>query len=166
MSLSVADEQRFNELQAAAQEIEAQDIEYVRMATSMNGTLQEAHAAAAALRAFEAAGAAGGEGSGEVESLVPLGAGLHARARISYGPGVVVAIGAGAAVERDVRAALNHVEARIKEVEVAAQDIAARRGELSQQAQLVRQEMDAVMRRIAGAQGAASGAPGPAEGRA
>lgn len=160
----MADEQRFNELQAAAQELEAQDIEYVRMANSMNGTLQEAHAAAAALRAFEAAG---GEGSGEVESLVPLGAGLHARARISYGSGVVVGIGAGAAVERDVRAALNHVEARIKEVEVAAQDIGARRGELSQQAQLVRQEMDAVVRRIAGAQGAAAaGAPGPAEGRA
>ena len=98
---------------------------------------------------------------------MPLGAGLHARARISYGRGVVVGIGAGAAVERDVRAALNHVEARIKEVEVAAQDIGARRGELSQQAQLVRQEMDAVVHRIAGAQGAAAaGAPGPAEGRA
>lgn len=168
MSLSGADEQRLSELQAAAQELEAQDIEYVRAATSMGGTLQEAQAAAAALRAFEADGA-GGDGPREVESLVPLGMGLHARARISYSPGVVVSVGAGAAVEKDVRAALNYVEARMKEIEVAVQDVNSRRSHLSQQAQTVRQEMDVIVRRAAGAQGAGAAgaaAPGPAEGRA
>lgn len=170
MSLSGADEQRLSELQAAGQELEAQDIEYARAATSMGGTLQEAQAAAAALRAFEADGAGGGEeGPREVESLVPLGMGLHARARISYAPGVVVSVGAGAAVEKDVRAALNYVEARMKEIEVAVQDVSARRSHLSQQAQTVRQEMDAIIRRATGAPGAGAAgaaAPGPAEGRA
>lgn len=170
MSLDAADEQRWNELQLAAQELEAQDAEYAKAGARMAGTMQEAHAAADALRAFEAADAAaaqgGGAAPGEADSLVPLGLGLYAKARISYGSGVVVGIGADASAERGVRAALDHVEARIKEIEVAAQDVNARRTELARQGQLVRQEMDAVMRRVAGAAGPAAAAPAPAEGRA
>lgn len=170
MSLDAGDEQRWNELQLAAQELEAQDAEYAKAGARMAGTMQEAHAAADALRAFEAADAAaargGGAAPGEADSLVPLGLGLYARARISYGSGVIVGISADASAERGVRAALDHVEARIKEIEVAAQDVNARRAELAKQGQLVRQEMDSVMRRVAGAAGPAAAAPAPAEGRA
>lgn len=171
MSLDAGDEQRWNELQLAAQELEAQDAEYAKAGARMAGTMQEAHAAADALRAFETADAAaarggGGAAPGEADSLVPLGLGLYARARISYGSGVIVGIGADASAERGVRAALDHVEARIKEIEVAAQDVNARRAELAKQGQLVRQEMDSVMRRVAGAAGPAAAAPAPAEGRA
>lgn len=172
MSLSSADEQRWNELQLAAQDLEAQDAELVRRASGLSGALREGQAAASALRALEAAAAAApgsqeGGGSGEADSLVPLGLGLYGRARISYGTGVIVSIGAGAAVEKDTGAALNHVDARIKEMEVEAQGVNAMRAEVAQHAGQVRQELDAIMRRAAGEAGADAAAAGrPAEGRA
>ena len=176
MSLSSADEQRWSELQLAAQDLEAQDAELVRRASGLSGALREGQAAASALRALEAAAAAaaapgsreGGGGPGEADSLVPLGLGLYGRARISYGTGVIVSIGAGAAVEKDTGAALDHVDARIKELEVEAQDVNALRAELAQHAGRVRQEQEAIMRRVAGEAGdaAAAAAGRPAEGRA
>lgn len=171
MSLSSSDEQRWNELQLVAQDLEAQDVELARRASGLSGALREGNAAASALRALEAAESASGSqggGSGEADSLVPLGLGLYGRARISYGTGVIVSIGAGAAVEKDTGAALNHVDARIKEIEVEVQDVNAMRAEVAQHAGRVRQELDAIMRRAAGEAGAdvAAAAGRPAEGRA
>lgn len=176
LSLGSADEERWNELQLAAQELEARDGDLVRQAANLSGALREAQASAAALRALEAASAAaagseGGAGSGESDSLVPLGLGVYARARLTYGTGVVVSVGAGAAVEKDTGAALNYVDARIKEMEVAVQDTNAMRAEVARQAAQVRQELEAIMRRVAGEAGAdaaAAAAPArrPAEGRA
>lgn len=170
MSLSSSDEQRWNELQLVAQDLEAQDAELARRASGLSGALREGNAAASALRALEAAASASGSqggGSGESDSLVPLGLGLYGRARISYGTGVIVSIGAGAAVEKDTGSALNHVDARIKEIEVEAQDVNAMRAEVAQHAGRVRQELDTIMRRAAGEAGADASAAGrPAEGRA
>ena len=182
MSFSSADEQRWNELQLTAQNLDAQDEELVRRAAGLSGIMREAQAAAATLRAFEDAAAAaapparGSEGAapavpylptpGESDSLVPLGLGVYARARISYGTGVVISIGAGAAVEKGTGDALNYVDARIKEVEVATQDTNAMRAEVSRQAVQVQHELEAIMRKAAGGAGAAAHAGRPPEGRA
>lgn len=167
MSLGSADEQRWNELQMVAQDMEAQDAELVRRASVLSGALREGRAAADALRALDAASRSQeGGGSGEAESLVPLGLGLYGRARISYGSGVIVSIGAGAAVEKDTGAALNHVDARIKEIEVEMQGVNSMRAEMAHKSGLVRQELEVIMRRASGEMTAGDAAGRPAEGRA
>ena len=170
MSFNSADEERWNELQLHAQGLEARDAELVGRVSVVNAALREGRAAAATLRELEAAAASGspgrdGGGIGESESLVPLGLGLYGRARISHGSGVVVSIGAGAAVEKDAGAALDHVDAKIKELEVEGQRVNAMRAEVAQRAGQVRQELEAIMKKAAG-DAAAAQAGRPAAGRA
>ena len=61
------------------------------------------------------------------ETLVPIGMGTYIPTKISSTNKIIMNIGAGVAVEKDFTAAINYLEARIKEVEVALQDNAAKK---------------------------------------
>ena len=63
----------------------------------------------------------------ESETLVPIGMGTYLPTKISSTNKIIMNIGAGVAVEKDFPAAINYLEARIKEVEVALQDNAAKK---------------------------------------
>ena len=58
----------------------------------------------------------------ESETLVPIGMGTYIPSKISSSSKIVLNVGAGVAVEKDIPSAINYLEARIKEIEVALQD--------------------------------------------
>jgi prefoldin alpha subunit len=65
----------------------------------------------------------------ESETLVPIGMGTFIPTKISSNNKIVMNIGAGVAVEKDIPSAINYLEARVKEIEVALQDTAAKKQE-------------------------------------
>jgi len=65
----------------------------------------------------------------ESETLVPIGMGTFIPTKISSSNKIVMNIGAGVAVEKDIPSAINYLEARVKEIEVALQDTAAKKQE-------------------------------------
>lgn len=131
-------------LYAEAQHLEALGLELARQESSLSAAHRDAIAAATALRDFEAQGGAGGSEAGAgggTQTLVPLGLGTFIKATVPPGSGIVVNIGAGAAVEKDARSALNFIEGRIKEIEVALQGNNARRAEVAGRFDQVRQHL-------------------------
>lgn len=62
----------------------------------------------------------------ESETLVPIGMGTYVPTKILSTNKIVLNIGAGVAVEKNLPSAINYLEARIKEIEVALQDNAAK----------------------------------------
>ena len=139
-------------LYAEAQHLEALGLELARRESSLSAAHRDAVAAADALRDLEAQGGAGGG----TQALVPLGLGTYAKATVPPGSEIVVTIGAGAAVEKDARSALNFIEARIKEIEVALQDTNARRAEVAGRFEQVRQHLGGMAQQAAQAQPAAA----------
>ena len=140
-------------LYAEAQHLEAQNLELARRESSLSAAHRDAVAAAAALRDIEAQerGGAGGSGAGGadggMQALVPLGMGTFIKATVPQGSGIVVSIGAGAAVEKDARSALNFVEGRIKEIEVALQRTSAGRAEVAGRFEQVQQALGSMVQR-------------------
>ena len=65
----------------------------------------------------------------ESETLVPIGMGTFIPTKISSSNKIVMNIGAGVAVEKDIPSAINYLEARVKEIEVALQDTSAKKQE-------------------------------------
>jgi len=65
----------------------------------------------------------------ESETLVPIGMGTFIPTKISSNNKIVMNIGAGVAVEKDIPSAINYLEARVKEIEVALQDTSAKKQE-------------------------------------
>ena len=63
----------------------------------------------------------------ESETLVPIGMGTYVPTKILSTNKIVLNIGAGVAVEKNLPSAINYLEARIKEIEVALQDNAAKK---------------------------------------
>lgn len=140
-----------------AQHLEAHGLELARQESSLSAAFREATAAAASLRDLE-----GQDGAGSRQALVPLGLGTFAKATLSPGSGIVVTIGAGAAVEKDARSALNFIERRIKEIEVTLQGTNARRTEVMGRLDQVQQQLGSMARRASSAPAAAAPAPAPA----
>lgn len=139
-------------LYVEAQHLEAQNIELARRESSLSAAHHDAIAAAAALRGLEAqeGGGAGGSEAGAgggMQALVPLGMGTFIKATVQPGSGIVVSIGAGAAVEKDARSALNFVEGRIKEIEVALQGTRAGRAEVAGRFEQVQQALGSMVQR-------------------
>ena len=139
-------------LYAEAQHLEAQNLELARRESSLSAAHHDAVAAAAALRDIEAqkkgAGGSGAGGAdGGMQALVPLGMGTFIKAVVPQGSGIVVSIGAGAAVEKDARSALNFVEGRIKEIEVALQRTSAGRAEVAGRFEQVQHSLGSMVQR-------------------
>lgn len=140
-----------------AQHLEAHGLELARQESSLSAALREAVATATALRDLE-----GVDGAGGKQALIPLGLGTFAKAVLSPGSGIVVTVGAGVAVEKDARSALNFVEGRIKEIEVALQGVVARRAEVAGRFDQVRRQLGGMVQRAA-APAAARTPPQPVE---
>ena len=148
-------------LYAEAQHLEALGLELAKRESSLSEAHRDAADAAAALRDLEAQGGAGGG----TQTLVPLGLGAYAKATVPPGSKIVVSIGAGAAVEKDARSALNFIEARIKEIEVVLQDTSTRRAEVAGRFEQVRRHLGGMAQQAAQAQ-AQPAAAAPAAARA
>ena len=82
----------------------------------------------------------------DVESLMPVGIGVHVRTVVPPIKKLVVNIGAGVAVEKSRDDALNYVEARIKEYEVAARQLEAQRQEISMRMEQMQAEINHMIR--------------------
>ncbi len=67
------------------------------------------------------------------EALVPVGMGTFIKTNISSNDKIVLNIGAGISLEKDSAAAINYLEARIKEIEVAIQDTSAKKNDAATQ---------------------------------
>lgn len=61
------------------------------------------------------------------ETLVPVGMGTFAKAKISSNDKFVLNIGAGISLEKDSISAINYLEARLKEIEIAIQETSAKK---------------------------------------
>ncbi len=94
----------------------------------------------------EAAGAVesmkGMTGNVDCETLVPLGLGVYAKAKINPEQKMIVNIGSGASVEQDKNSAINYMESRIKELEMVLQQLVTQRQEVSMKLEQGQHEMN------------------------
>ncbi len=65
----------------------------------------------------------------ESETLVPIGMGTFLPTKISSDSKVILNVGSGVAVEKDLLSAINYLEARLKEVQIALQDTSVKKQE-------------------------------------
>ncbi|QUC64109.1 prefoldin subunit alpha [Nitrosopumilus sp. K4] len=79
------------------------------------------------------------------ETLVPLGMGTFAQTKISSADKIVLNIGAGISMEKDVDSAINYLEARLKEIEVALQDTSAKKQDASMRLEQGKEQMNQLM---------------------
>lgn len=86
---------------------------------TLYGILKEAKAAIESIKSLSQ--------KSESETLVPVGLGTFAKAKILSTDKFVINIGAGISLEKDSISAINYLEARIKEIEVAIQDTSAKK---------------------------------------
>lgn len=78
-----------------------------RRMSAIEQALMEAQQAAATVRAL-------GEAKGEVEALVPLGGGVHAKARLDAASPILMPIGAGYATEATPEAVAEALRQRVE----------------------------------------------------
>lgn len=96
--------------------------------------------AAGAIEAMKVLG-----GNTQSETLVPLGLGAHVKVTIQPNEKLLLNIGAGASIEQDKDAAINYVEARIKELEVALQQLSAQKYEVATRLEKGQQELNKIV---------------------
>ncbi|MCZ6582541.1 MAG: prefoldin subunit alpha [Thaumarchaeota archaeon] len=77
-----------------------------------------------------------------LETLVPLGLGAYAKAKIIPNEKMILNIGAGAAIERDKDSTINYIESRIKEMQVALQDTATQKQQVAAKLEQNKQELN------------------------
>ena len=122
-------------LYAEAQALESQYTALAQQESSIAAAFRDAEAAATTLRAAEAP---------SFESLLPIGAGVFLGARVENSDSVVVNVGAGVAMRKDRKYAMNHVESRLKELQVAAGNVSSRRAEIAARLDQIRSELSAL----------------------
>ncbi|MCV0399927.1 MAG: prefoldin subunit alpha [Nitrosarchaeum sp.] len=79
------------------------------------------------------------------DTLVPIGMGTYVQSKISSNNKVVLNIGSGVAMEKDTSAAINYLEARIKEIEIAIQDTSAKKHDVSARLEHGKEQMNQLM---------------------
>lgn len=82
------------------------------------------------------------------EILVPLGAQVFAKANLSNVNEVLVNIGAGAVVKKDIPKALKSLESQQKEVEALSNHIASQLKELGERVEALEPELDAYAEKL------------------
>ena len=81
----------------------------------------------------------------ESDTLIPIGMGTYVPTKISSTNKIVLNVGAGVAVEKDVPSAINYLEARIKEIEVALQDNSAKKQDAAARLEQGREQINQLM---------------------
>lgn len=79
------------------------------------------------------------------DALVPIGMGTYVQTKISSKDKIILNIGSGIAMEKDVNAAIAYLEARIKEIEIALQDTASRKQDASARLDQGKEQMNQMM---------------------
>ncbi len=96
--------------------------------------LQEATGAVEAMKTLDT--------NTEYDTLVPVGLGAFVKAKIQPNQKMIINIGAGTAIEQDKDAAINFIEARIKELEVVLQQFAVQKQEVAMRLEQGQHEMN------------------------
>jgi prefoldin alpha subunit len=107
-----------------------------REATFMN-ILREAAASIESIKSLSQ--------NAESETLVPIGMGTFVPTKISSTSKIAMNIGAGIVVEKDFPAAINYLEARIKEIEIALQDTVAKKQDAATRLEQGKTQMNQMM---------------------
>lgn len=79
------------------------------------------------------------------DTLVPIGMGTFVQTKISSSEKIVLNIGAGVSMEKDVDSAINYLEARLKEIEVALQDTVTKKQDASMRLEQGKEQMNQLM---------------------
>lgn len=79
------------------------------------------------------------------DSLVPIGMGAFVKSQLSSNDNVIINIGGGVAMEKNLDSALNYLESRIKEIEIALQDTSAKKHDAANRLEQGKQEMNRLM---------------------
>ena len=79
------------------------------------------------------------------DTLVPIGMGTYVQTKISSSDKIVLNIGSGIAIEKDPDAAINYLEARIKEIEIALQDTSVKKHDAATRLEQGKEQMNQLM---------------------
>ena len=77
----------------------------------------------------------------ESYTLMPIGMGTYLQSKVSSKDKVLLSIGAGVTVEKDMDSAMNYLESRIKEIEVAIQDVSSKKQDIANKMEQVKSQM-------------------------
>ena len=131
-------EQRINELVQQSRVYEAYINDVMTKQMTVSRLLEEARLASTTIQATSP--------ETEVESLMPIGIGIHMKAMVPAVKKLVVGLGAGVAIEKSRDDALNYVESRIKEFELAARQLEAQRNDLAMRMQQLQNQVNQLLR--------------------
>ncbi len=108
----------------------------------LGNAYREAQSVAATMRAAKE--------SPEIDTLVPVGSGVFLDAHISDSQSVILNVGAGIAIRKDIGYAANYIEMRIKELGVAIENAAGQKQQIAARIQQGRQEFERLAHSAAG----------------
>lgn len=135
---AAAIEQQINELVQQSRVYEAYLNDVMTRQVTVARMLEEARLASSTIQATSP--------ESQIDSLMPIGIGVHIHATVPPVKKLLVNLGAGVAVEKSRDDALNFVEARIKEFEVAARQLEAQRAELAMRMQQLQSQVNQLLR--------------------
>jgi prefoldin alpha subunit len=131
-------EQRINEMVQQSRMLESYLNDVMTRQMTVTRLIEEARLASTTVQSIAS--------ESDVESLMPVGIGVHVKTVVPPIKKLVVNIGAGVAVEKSREDALNYVESRIKEYEVAARQLEAQRQEISMRLEQMQAEINHMIR--------------------
>ena len=130
-------EEQAQQLMQQMQMLENYFTELSRKEESLYGMLRETASAIDSIKSL-------GE-KPESTTLVPIGMGSFVKAKILSNEKLILNLGAGTAVEKDRDAAINFLEARIKELEVAIRDNSAQKQQVVANLEQGKQQFNQIM---------------------
>jgi prefoldin alpha subunit len=130
-------EEQAQQLMYQMQMLENYFVELNRKEESLIGIIREAASAIQSIKAINE--------QPESSTLVPMGMGSFAKAKISSNEKLILNLGAGVAIEKDKDAAINYLESRLKEMEVALKDTAAQKQQVMSNLEMGKQEVNRLM---------------------
>jgi prefoldin alpha subunit len=131
-------EQKVNELMQQSRVYEAYLNDIVSRQLTVGRLIEEARLASTTIQNTSAAS--------EIESLMPVGIGVHIKARVPPVTTLLVSLGAGVTIEKTRDDALNYVEARIKEFEIAARQLETQKNELAARLDQIQSQVNQMLR--------------------
>ncbi len=130
-------EEHAQQLMYQMQMLENYFVELNRKEESLIGIIREAASAIQSIKAINE--------QPESSTLVPMGMGSFAKAKISSNEKLILNLGAGVAIEKDKDAAINYLESRLKEMEVALKDTSAQKQQVMSNLEMGKQEANRLM---------------------
>lgn len=137
-------EERLYSLAAQLKMLEAYLSDLTAREATILRFIQDANLTIEAIRGLDA------KGEGELHTLMPIGVGVYAHARISTDERLLVSVGSGVAIEKSRDDAISYIESRVKELENALVSISNQKQELQIRMEGIRSEMNSIMRQLQG----------------